>query len=320
MALLIQIYSQLSSQPKILPVTIVFLFLNIYVHFGGDGYSTMEFLGHNLKSIKDNCIRPDLIIRAFSYRSEVLLHRIILPAFIHVDDIHLYYNMLSFTWKGIQLEPRLGSERFLLLIVYSIFSAHTLFVLIAWSLDALGVEEEVSGMYTCAVGFSAVLFSLKYILNQMTSSDTSNGSIPTSRVYGMEVSLKYACWVELVVISLITPNASFIGHLSGILAGMIYLKCTSYFNQVSNTGTRYTYTSAFLGRSSSTSQVSSNDIPIQEDEDLLYCEEDNQDAYLSSRSGNSNGPTPLTSEELRQQRIKRFEDTKKTNRKTKIGI
>eukprot|EP00597_Dinobryon_sp_UTEXLB2267_P014340 CAMPEP_0170121204 /NCGR_PEP_ID=MMETSP0020_2-20130122/15715_1 /TAXON_ID=98059 /ORGANISM="Dinobryon sp., Strain UTEXLB2267" /LENGTH=137 /DNA_ID=CAMNT_0010351447 /DNA_START=539 /DNA_END=949 /DNA_ORIENTATION=+ len=137
----------------------------------------------------------------------------------------------------------------------------------------------------------------------MTSSDTSNGSIPTSRVYGMEVSLKYACWVELVVISLITPNASFIGHLSGILAGMIYLKCTSYFNQVSNTGTRYTYTSAFLGRSSSTSQVSSNDIPIQEDEDLLYCEEDNQDAYLSSRSGNSNGPTPLTSEELRQQRI-----------------
>lgn len=34
---------------------------------------------------------------------------------------------------------------------------------------------------------------------------------------------QYVAWVELVVISLITPNASFLGHLVGILAGLLHL-------------------------------------------------------------------------------------------------
>ena len=68
---------------------------------------------------------------------------------------------------------------------------------------------------SCAVGFSAVLFSLKYVWNRYADSNTN--------VFGISVPTKYAAWAELVMISLVTPNASFVGHLAGIMAGMLYI-------------------------------------------------------------------------------------------------
>lgn len=35
--------------------------------------------------------------------------------------------------------------------------------------------------------------------------------------------LQYGAWAELVLIQLVTPNASFVGHLAGILAGLLYV-------------------------------------------------------------------------------------------------
>lgn len=39
---------------------------------------------------------------------------------------------------------------------------------------------------------------------------------------GMWVPTRYAAWTELILIHLLVPNASFMGHLAGILAGVIY--------------------------------------------------------------------------------------------------
>ena len=43
---------------------------------------------------------------------------------------------------------------------------------------------------------------------------------------GIPVPVKYLCWAELVVASLINPKASFLGHLTGIAAGFIHIKVT----------------------------------------------------------------------------------------------
>ena len=32
-----------------------------------------------------------------------------------------------------------------------------------------------------------------------------------------------ACWAELVLISVITPNSSFVGHLAGIFVGLAFV-------------------------------------------------------------------------------------------------
>jgi len=40
---------------------------------------------------------------------------------------------------------------------------------------------------------------------------------------GFPIWSKYAVWAELVLIQLISPNASFVGHLAGILVGLAYI-------------------------------------------------------------------------------------------------
>lgn len=41
---------------------------------------------------------------------------------------------------------------------------------------------------------------------------------------GFQINLRYAVWIELVLISVLVHNASFLGHLCGILAGMLYVE------------------------------------------------------------------------------------------------
>jgi rhomboid domain-containing protein 1 len=115
------------------------------------------------------------------------------------------------------LEKEMGSGPFLKLVVYSLLCSHTLLVILAFLLDRLAFGSNISGFHSCAVGFSAVLFSLKYVWNSQ-----SPGS--STYVGGINVPTRYAAWLELVLISLMTPNASFLGHLAGILAGVLYVK------------------------------------------------------------------------------------------------
>jgi hypothetical protein len=63
--------------------------------------------------------------------------------------------------------------------------------------------------------YVGVIFALKVL----TSSETPPGR---EFVGAMLVPTRYAAWVELILIHLLVPNASFMGHLAGILAGVIY--------------------------------------------------------------------------------------------------
>lgn len=123
---------------------------------------------------------------------------------------------VSFLWKGRDLERRLGSVRFFcLLIVFTILTSCTYLGL---NLALFEVTRDRSYLKTCAVGFSGVIFALKVLTTHYTPSHTSQTFI------GIPVPSKYAFWAELVLISLISPNASFVGHLAGILVGLMYTK------------------------------------------------------------------------------------------------
>jgi rhomboid domain-containing protein 1 len=93
-------------------------------------------------------------------------------------------------------------------------------VFLSYLSHSFGIFSHLSGYYSCAVGFSAVLFAMKYVLYMRSS-----GVI---HLYGFSVNIKVAAWVELVLISLMNPNASFIGHLAGILAGIVYCHFGGY--------------------------------------------------------------------------------------------
>ncbi|CAH1781535.1 unnamed protein product [Owenia fusiformis] len=148
------------------------------------------------------------------YRQEWM--RVLLAAFYHADDWHLYYNMVSFLWKGLTLERKLGSGYFLyVILVFSILVNGTLLGLNVL-LEYLLQDPSYAG--SCAVGFSGVVFALKVLSTHFLPPGTQliMGFIP--------VPSRIACWVELVVIQLLVPNASFTGHLAGILVGLAFVK------------------------------------------------------------------------------------------------
>ncbi|CAM9458905.1 unnamed protein product, partial [Sphacelaria rigidula] len=71
-------------------------------------------------------------------------------------------------------------------------------------------------MNACTVGFSGVLFALKYV--------AARRSPGVTEVYGFQVHTRYATWLELLLIALLVPESSFLGHLCGIVAGIMYVE------------------------------------------------------------------------------------------------
>ena len=139
--------------------------------------------------------------------------RLVLSAFEHADDLHLYYNMLSFLSKGRTLERHFGSPYFAYLL--SVFTVLTSATYVGLEVLLSELLHDKQHYKTCAIGFSGVIFALKVL----TTSYWESGH---RRYFGIRVPGKYAVWVELIAIQLMVPNTSFVGHLAGILVGVAY--------------------------------------------------------------------------------------------------
>lgn len=204
---------------RIPPVTLSFIGINIAVY--------LELL-KSLPPLGKACVSAHHVWFNGDWK------RLVLAAFYHLDDFHLYYNMASFVWKGMSLEGRMGSSRFL--YVLAVFTALTNTVLVALDIALANITEDYSYIYTCAAGFSGVIFALKVLT-------TYNLPSGVSMVMGMfPVPMRWACWVELIVIQLLVPRASFTGHLAGILVGMMYVKGPLKYimDKISGAGSRMT--------------------------------------------------------------------------------
>jgi rhomboid domain-containing protein 1 len=153
------------------------------------------------------------------------LKRFFLSAFYHIGEPHLVYNMISLLWKGIQLESSMGSVQFASMVASLLTLSQGITLILSKSL-LIFFDYERSYYYEYAVGFSGVLFAMKVVLNSQ-SEDYSN-------VYGVLVPARYAAWAELILIQMFVPGVSFIGHLSGILAGLVYLRLRRNFSGGSN--------------------------------------------------------------------------------------
>ncbi|ELT92325.1 hypothetical protein CAPTEDRAFT_180450 [Capitella teleta] len=142
--------------------------------------------------------------------------RLFLASFYHLDEWHLYFNMVSMLWKGVNLERRLGSAYFAYMVL--VFSVLTNAILVGLGVIAEEILHDHSYISTCAAGFSGVLFALKVVAAHLS---------PPTTQYVMNiipVNSRLACWAELLLIHILVPNSSFVGHLAGILVGLLYIK------------------------------------------------------------------------------------------------
>lgn len=157
-------------------------------------------------------------VKVFKYRD---WKAFVISNFEHGSDMHLYYNMVSLILKGSYLEPMYGTMNFLTLLAFLSLGCSAMYVGLGYAFMQLTGDY---GYYTqCAIGFSAVLFALKVIV-------VCEEHDRIHDVGGFRVPSKIAVWVELVLIHLLVPQSSFIGHLGGILVGCLY--CYSFIGEM----------------------------------------------------------------------------------------
>ncbi|KAL5720235.1 hypothetical protein ACHQM5_012917 [Ranunculus cassubicifolius] len=192
-------YYRSDSKP---PVTAGILAANTLI------YLRPGVLDNILPTINEVWFNPYLIVKYGD------LKRFLLSPFYHVGETHLVYNMMSLVWKGIQLESSMGSVEYTAMVASLLGLSQTITLLLAKSLVLFGYDTPF--YIQNSVGFSGVLFAMKVVLNSQADSDYTS-------VNGLVVPSRYAAWAELILIQMFTPEASFLGHLSGILAGMLYV-------------------------------------------------------------------------------------------------
>ena len=143
-------------------------------------------------------------------------HRLWMSALVHGSDLHLYYNMISLMWKGRQLERSRGVFGFAFLVAVMTLASSAIHVLL--SVFLADVLEDPGYLTQGSIGFSGVLFALKVVANH-----EDDGERSSYNQFGFDVPRRMAVWTELLIIQVIAPNSSFLGHLSGILAGLLWV-------------------------------------------------------------------------------------------------
>jgi len=141
--------------------------------------------------------------------------RMITHAFSHANLPHLFINML--VYYQITENPLYYNLNIIKILFYYFIIYNALFLFTSWIL--LNYFNYAYLFYSRGVGFSGVIFCLKYLTNLYNGDQIVNA-------YGINIQRKYFIFLELLISSLILPNVSFEGHLFGILTGIVI----NYFN------------------------------------------------------------------------------------------
>lgn len=200
----------LSSHNEFLPATLVLLGINVlaFIRPQVGGIRSLRFArSFHWPSVSESCISAKNVWNYGQWE------RLFLAPFIHADSWHLYYNMISFMWKARTLEKRYGSLYFAYMIaVFTLLTSGVYLIL------NVHLAEYFDWSYhnRCAVGFSGVIFAVKVLTTHLQPNHMSY-------IFGIGIPSKLAVWAELILISVLNPNASFIGHLAGILVGLAFV-------------------------------------------------------------------------------------------------
>lgn len=153
-------------------------------------------------------INPAAVVQGHEY------YRLITSAYFHVNFFHIAMNMLSFVGIGAFLEMKMGTAYLFLTILWSTLLTNSLYIGLCYLITE--ITHDPSWLYYQSVGFSGVIFTLAVLESHSSPPNTYRS------VFGMfNIPSRAYPWALLVIIQIMMPHISFIGHLSGLLIGIV---------------------------------------------------------------------------------------------------
>ena len=154
------------------------------------------------------CMAPHWVLRGGQ------VHRVFTYAWFHGSVIHLAFNMMAFVPMATSLERLLGTVQFTHVIALFTLLTSCYHVCLAVVAGTLGYPS----MHACAIGFSGVIFGVIVV-------DTHLSAVPHRNVFGFfVVPSQWYPLALLLFLQVLMPQVSFLGHLSGLLAGLTYVR------------------------------------------------------------------------------------------------
>ena len=151
---------------------------------------------------------PYLILEKGEY------YRLITSNFFHINIYHLLTNIYSFYGFSYILENQFrNSVNYAVLIFFLGITSNIIIILM--SIIEMYLFKTYSIYYTQILGFSSIIFGLKIILLNKFNINT--------QYFGIVLNPNQTMIFELIFASVMFPNVSFYGHLSGIISGILYI-------------------------------------------------------------------------------------------------
>jgi membrane associated rhomboid family serine protease len=175
-----------TGRPVVVPTLIglnIVVFALTAVQAGNPMYNSMSALFRELS-----------LVPGFVHEGE--WWRVLTSGFLHIGPIHLVFNMLALWMLGRDLETVLGRGRFLALYLVSMLGGATAVMLF------YGANEQVAGASGAVFG---LMGALVVVLRRLRA--------PAGQVFGI-IGLN-------VLISVVIPGISLIGHLGGLVIGAV---------------------------------------------------------------------------------------------------
>ncbi|GMH87187.1 hypothetical protein TrST_g6232 [Triparma strigata] len=157
-------------------------------------------------------LSPRLIIYLFPPGD---LFRLLTSPYFHGSIMHLGMNMMSTAYLSTVLEKKFGTLptlHLILALTLLVSSLHTFISFLAYCNPLYSTQKF---MLEHSLGYSGVIFTFAIL-------ETSTSRVQSRSIYGLfEVPTQLYPWVLLILIQVLMPNISFLGHLSGILVGTL---------------------------------------------------------------------------------------------------
>lgn len=145
---------------------------------------------------------------------ETFWYRLVTGPALHASFLHVTFNCLALCHLGTRLESLFGTVLFFLVVATCWLFASCSYVGLVYL--AYTVTNSDAILYQSAIGFSGVIFALAVIESR---TDSSN---PPTDFFGGRVRLSrfLVPFAMILVLQLLLPNVSLIGHVAGALFGL----------------------------------------------------------------------------------------------------